>query len=130
MARKTKEVVLEEILEPIENILPKKSIKIPKIFYFRVEGCVDEEGTELMYSCPTLSQSFDCEWDEVSLTERAALRFYLKNSEYKDQKKWPLTFKFYYDPKIKAIHKCIMDLAFAPVLSKYIPEKEEVTDGI
>lgn len=110
-----------EDLDYVPAAFKRKSDK-PKAYYFAVEGHVDEEGNEIRYSTASHGHDFNCEWDLMSIIDRTALKFYLLNDEYKSLDKWPLTFKYYINPKAKAVHTCEVELAYAPVFSKHIKE--------
>ena len=126
-ARKTKEVIEPE--EESIDLQDQDIFKIvPKIYYFTVKDHINTEGEEILYSTASLSQKFDCEWSLPSIVERAASKFYAHNPDYKNLDKWPLTFKFYINPKVKAVHECLVALDYVPVFSEYIHiEEKEVT---
>lgn len=105
---------IEEVEVEEELYTWKKKDYKPKIYYFAVEGYLNEEGEEIKTSFPSMNDKFDCEWDRMSLIDRAALKHYLniKGKENKDL--WPLNFKFYIDPKSKAVYECTIELDYSP----------------
>ena len=107
----------------------KTEDKIPKAYYYSVDGLVDEEGNLKKFTTASLGRDLEDEFDLESLGGSAALFFYLDNEEYKDPKKWPLTFKFYKTLKSSSVD-LEMNLSFAPCFmgtpKKIATEKKEV----
>lgn len=124
MPRRKKEVVEVLDAETSTSVKPEEIVGIKKtrlnrkIYYFSVVGHVNDEGDEIKYSFPSMNNDFNCQWDIMGIVDRAALKFYQSNPPFKNLESWPLRFKFYIDPKAKAVYECDIELAYAPVFSK------------
>lgn len=108
----------------------KSDDAIPKVYYYSVDGLVDEEGNLRKFTTPSLGRDLEDEFDLESLGGSTALFFYLDNEEYKDPEKWPLTFKFYKSLKSASVD-LEMNLSFSPCFmgtpKKIATEKKQET---
>lgn len=105
--------------------------KIPKAYYYSVEGVLEENGEDLKrFTIASLSRDLNDEFDLEGLGNSAALSFYLDNEDYRDESKWPLTFKFYATPKASPV-ELEMNLSHSPCFlstpKKIIVTKEAAT---
>lgn len=105
--------------------------KIPKAYYYSVEGVLEENGEDLKrFTIASLSRDLNDEFDIESLGNSAALFFYLDNEDYQDESKWPLTFKFYATPKASPV-ELEMNLSHTPCFlstpKKIVVTKEAAT---
>lgn len=91
----------------------KSEEKIPKSYYYSVDGVVDEEGNLKKFSIPSYGRDLDDEFDLEGVGNTTALSFYLENEEYQDISKWPLMFRFYKTLKAQSI-ELEMNLSFSP----------------
>ena len=91
----------------------KTENKIPKLYYYSVEGVLDVNGDLKKFSIPSYGRDLAEEFDLDGISNTTALSFFLENEEYKDESKWPLTFKFYKTLKDSPIEQ-EMNLTFSP----------------
>ena len=91
----------------------KTEIKIPKLYYYSVEGVLDSNGDLRKFSTPSYGLDLNEEFDLDCISSSTALTFFLDNEEYKDESKWPLNFKFYKTLKDSPI-ELEMNLTFSP----------------
>lgn len=91
----------------------KTENKIPKLYYYSVAGVLDVNGDLKKFSIPSYGRDLAEEFDLDGISNTTALSFFLENEEYKDESKWPLTFKFYKTLKDSPI-ELEMNLTFSP----------------
>lgn len=106
----------------------KSEDKIPKAYYYSVDGVLDEEGNLKKFSIPSYGRDVDDEFDLEGIGNTTALAFYLDNEDYRDIEKWPLLFKFYKTLRSASID-LEMNLSYAPCFlstpKKIIIEKKQ-----
>ena len=106
----------------------KSEDKIPKAYYYSVDGVLDDEGNLKKFSIPSYGRDVDDEFDLEGIGNTTALSFYLDNEEYRDLEKWPLLFKFYKTLRSVSIDLA-MNLSYAPCFlstpKKIIIEKKQ-----
>lgn len=106
----------------------KSEDKIPKSYYYSVDGVLDEEGNLKKFSIPSYGRDVDDEFDLEGIGNTTALSFYLDNEEYRDIEKWPLLFKFYKTLRSSSID-LEMNLSYSPCFlstpKKIIIEKKQ-----
>ena len=104
--------------------------KIPKAYYYSVDGVLDDEGNLKKFSIPSYGRDVDDEFDLEGIGNTTALSFYLDNEEYRDLEKWPLLFKFYKTLRSVSID-LEMNLSYAPCFlstpKKIVITKETAT---
>ena len=105
----------------------KTEEKIPKAYYYSVDGVLDEEGALKKFSIPSFGRDIDDEFDLEGVGNTTALSFYLDNEDYQDIDKWPLKFFFYKDLKAQSV-ELEMNLSLSPCFlstpKKIITEKK------
>lgn len=108
----------------------KSEDKIPKAYYYSVDGVLDDEGNLKKFSIPSYGRDVDDEFDLEGIGNTTALSFYLDNEEYRDLEKWPLLFKFYKTLRSVSID-LEMNLSYAPCFlstpKKIVVTKEAAT---
>ena len=107
--------------------------KIPKAYYYSVEDVLQQNGEDLKrFIIASLGRDLNDEFDLEGLGNSAALSFYLENEDYRDESKWPLTFKFYTTLKAPPV-ELEMNLSYSPCFlstpKKIIITKEAETSA-
>lgn len=106
----------------------KTEEKIPKAYYYSVDGVVDEEGNLKKFSIASFGRDLEDEFDLEGVGNTTALSFYLNNEDYQDISKWPLMFRFYKTLKSASI-ELEMNLSYSPCFlstpKKIVTEKKQ-----